>query len=423
LSIKTLISGSLLKLLKVKKSDLNPALRATAVPVPGHSGCYAVVPPTPGLFPLDSPLLPLARREMQVLADAVAAAPDYAGLLMHMLNRREAVDSSQIEGTRTEFDQLLLHEIGVGTPDAVTDADADLTLNYLRAYTLGAGRVKAQGSSTLDTGLICSLHRRLMTGAPRAVPGKIRTVQNFIGGLKMENARFIPPPPAEVPRLMAGLDRLIRYEPDPESHFRFDVLVRALVVHAHFEAIHPFTDGNGRVGRMLLPLMFLADGGQPIHLATFLKRRQQEYYDALLAVQMKLRWSDWVQLFLECTIASGRHTVHLLHELRTIADQWREHLKERRVRKHAVVWSLANLLLGQPVVTVNVLVERLGVSFPAANAAVAVLVDMGILRAQGTRRRDRAFQAHQVMNILHTGIDTVLADVATLHNYGAARRR
>lgn len=377
-----------------------------------------MVPPEPAFVAIDSPLLPLANRELQVLADAVRAAPDHADLLIHMLNRREAVDSSQIEGTHTQFDELLLHEMEVGSPDAVTDADADRTLNCLRAYTLGLARVKTKGVGELDTSLIRALHRQLMSGDSRAVPGKIREIQNFIGGLKIENARFIPPPPAEVPRLMAGLDRLIRDEPGPDSHIRIGVLARAPVVHAHFEAIHPFVDGNGRVGRMLLPLMLLADGDPPIHLATFLKRRQREYYDALLAVQMKLHWSDWIRLFLECTIASCRHTVHLLNELRVISEQWHERLKERRVRRDAAVWRLADLLLGQPVVTVNALLERLNVSFPAANAAVATLVNMDILRPQGSKRRHRAFQAHQVMNILHTGIDAVLEDVATLHNYG-----
>jgi Fic family protein len=360
---------------------------------------------------------------MQVLADAIAAAPHYADLLIHMLNRREAVDSSQIEGTHTQFDELLLHEIEAGTPDAMSDADADLTLNYVHAYMLGVAEVRTKGIDALSTRLICSLHRQLMSGESRATPGKFRAVQNYIGGLKMENARFIPPPPAEVPRLMAGLDRLIRYEPGPESQVRLGVLARAPVVHAHFEAIHPFVDGNGRVGRILLPLMFLADGEPPIHLATFLKLRQRDYYDALLAAQMKLSWSDWVRLFLECTIASCRHTVHLLRELRIIADEWRERLKERRIRKHAAVWRLAELLLGQPVVTVNALAERLNVSFPAANAAVAILVNMDILRVQGTKRRHRAFHAHQVMNILHAGIDAVLEDVSTLHNYGAGAVR
>ena len=398
----------------MRKSDLHPSLQATAVPVPRHSGCYAVVPPAvPAFVPIDSPFLPLARREMQVLADAVGAAPDHAALLMHMLNRREAVDSSQIEGTHTQFDELLLHELEVGTPDAIANADADQTLNYLRAYTLGATRVREQGGRALDTRLICTLHSQLMSGEVRAAPGEFRSIQNFIGGLKMEQARFIPPPPADVPRLMADLDRVIRYEPDPESHYQIHVLTRALIAHAQFEAIHPFIDGNGRVGRLLFPLMFLGNADLPIHLATFLKQRQREYYDALLEVQMKLRWSAWIELFLECTVASCRHTVSLLRELGRIAERWRERLKARPTRKHAVVWRVTELLLGQPVVTVSALVERLEASFPSVNAAVAMLVELDILRPQGQQRRHRAFQAHEVLNILYTGIDAVLEDVGT----------
>lgn len=393
------------------------------MPVPGHSGCYAVVPPpAPTALPVNSPLLPLAQREIQILSDAVETAPDYANLLMHMLNRREAVDSSQIEGTHTQFDELLLHEIEKGTPDAVSDSDAEQTLNYVRAYTLGVDQVRKRGQRALDGALIRAMHKHLMSGNLRAAPGQFRRVQNFIGGLRIEQARFIPPPPTEVPRLMTDLDRLIRHQPDPESHYDASVLARAAIVHAQFEAIHPFVDGNGRVGRLLFPLMLLADGGHPIHLATFLKCRQREYYDALLDMQMKLRWSPWVELFLECTIASCRHTVHLLRELRTVAERWQERLKTRGTRKHATVWRVAHLLLGQPVVTVTSLVERLKVTFPSANAAVATLVDLDILLPQGQQRRNRAFHAHEVMNLLYTGIDAVLDDVATLRNYRAGSR-
>jgi Fic family protein len=405
----------------MRKSALHPTLRGSAVPVPGHSGCYAVVPPlVPATLPVNSLLFPLAQREIQVLSDAVEAVPTYANLLMHMLNRREAVDSSQIEGTHTQFDGLLLHELEKGTPDAIADSDAEQTLNYLRAYTLGIAQVKKRGQHALDTTLIRKMHRQLMSADSRATPGQFRSIQNFIGGLKIEDARYIPPPPSEVPRLMTDLDRLIRYEPDPESHYDIGVLSRAPIVHAQFEAIHPFVDGNGRIGRLLFPLMFVCDGGHPIHLATFLKRRQREYYDALLEVQMQLRWSSWVELFLECTVASCRHTVHLLRELRTVAERWQERLTARRTRKHATAWRVADLLLGQPVVTVTSLVERLKVSFPSANAAVAVLVEMDILRPQGHQRRNRAFHAHEVMNLLYTGIDAVLDDVATLRNYRVA---
>jgi Fic family protein len=221
---------------------------------------------------------------------------------------------------------------------------------------------------------------------------------------------------------MTDLDRLIRYQPDPESHYVVGVLSRAPIVHAQFEAIHPFVDGNGRIGRLLFPLMFVADGGLPIHLATFLKRRRREYYDALLEVQMKRRWSPWVELFLECIVASCRHTVHLLSELQTIAERWQEGLAARRTRKHATVWRVAQLLRGQPVVTVKSLADCLKVTFPSANAAVAALVDMDILRPHGEKRRNRAFHAHEVMNLLYTGVDAVLDDVATLRNHRPGSR-
>jgi Fic family protein len=216
---------------------------------------------------------------------------------------------------------------------------------------------------------------------------------------------------------MEDLSRALRYDVDEESHYELGVLARAPLVHAQFEAIHPFVDGNGRTGRLLFPLMFLADHGLPIHLATFLKQRQREYYDALLDVQMKLKWTGWIELFLECTIASCRHTVHLLEELRAIAERWHARLTERRTRKDATAWRLADMLLGQPVVTVNAIASRLDVSFPSANAAVNELVDMSVLRLKTPRRRNRAFYAHEVMSILYAGVDTVLDDVASLRNH------
>jgi Fic family protein len=176
----------------MRKSDLHPSLRNTAVPVPGHSGCYAVVPPpVPATLPANSHLFSLAQRELQILSEAVEAAPDYANPLMHMLNRREVVDSSQIEGTHTQFDELLLHELEVGTPDAIADADAEQTLNYLHAYTLGVPQVKKRGQRAIDSTLIRKMHRHLMSGDSRATPGQFRSIQNFIGGLRIENARPI----------------------------------------------------------------------------------------------------------------------------------------------------------------------------------------------------------------------------------------
>lgn len=142
----------------------------------------------------------------------------------------------------------------------------------------------------------------------------------------------------------------------------------------------------------------------PIHLAAFLKVRQQEYYDALWEVQVKLNWAPWVRLFLESAIASCRHTVLVLETLRSLQQQWRTLLTEKRRRRDAAIWRVIDLPLGQPIVTVNAVARRLEVSFPAANQAVEELVVLDVLRPMNDYKRHRVFQAHQVTNALYTGL-------------------
>ncbi|SAI23554.1 Protein involved in cell division [Bordetella ansorpii] len=396
----------------MRKSDLHPHLQATCLPVPGKSGCFAVVPKPVPIFvdlPACHALLVLARRDLDLLSESIAQNQDHADLLLHMLNRREAVDSSQIEGTHTSFDGLLMHELDVGTEDAKQDRDADTTLNYVRAFTYGAHAVAQKGQSALNQDLIRALHAQLMDGDERADPGNWRRIQNWIGGFAIETASFVPPPPEELSRLMDDLQKLLQYE--PESNAIVSVLMRAAIVHAQFEAIHPFRDGNGRTGRLLLPLMFKAEGEPPIHLATFLKVRQREYYRALSEAQKRLNWEPWLKLFLECVVASCRHTIQLLQRLRIIQGNWQQAVGSKTKRRDAAVWELLKLLLGQPIVTVSMVAQRLQVSFPSANTAVGILVDLDILRPANAQRRHRVFHAHEVMNALYTGLDEVLQDV------------
>lgn len=395
----------------MRKTDLHPDLQKTCVPIPKRSGCFAVVPlpvPTSVNVPSCNGLLVLARRELELLADTIRRNEHYADLLMHMLNRREAVDSSQIEGTHTGFDGLLIHEIEAGTGDEISDSDANTTLNYVRAFMMGAREVEARGQQALDLNLIRNLHANLMAGQEQYAPGLWRDRQNYIG-LRMETARYIPPPPGEVPRLMDDLLGLLQYE--PEGVAVTSILLRAAIAHVQFEAIHPFLDGNGRAGRLLLPLMFKAEGAPPIHLASFLKLRQQEYYDALLQVQTRLVWEPWIRLFLESVIASCRHTTKLFEDLQTIQGRWQGILTEQSKRRHATIWRVTELLLGQPVVTVNSIADRLEVTFPAANDAVSELVALDILRPATQQRRHRVFQAHEVMNALYTGLDVAIEDI------------
>lgn len=373
-----------------------------------------VPPPVPPRLDIPScyGLLASARSELQHLAESIEHQKTYANLLMHMLNRREAVDSSQIEGTHTGFDGLLLHELETDANEVEEqDEDAKETFAYLKAFMMGNRAVETNGKAALNLDLLCAMHAILMAGQDKKMPGEVRHIQNYIG-LRLETATYIPPPPSELDRLLADLTGLLQYE--PEDVLEVSVLVRAAVAHAQFEAIHPFLDGNGRTGRLLLPLMFHAEGLPPIHLATFLKVRQSEYYGALFAVQTKLNWEPWLRLFLECVIASCKHTMQLIGQVQSLQAQWQGKLAEAKKRKHAAAWKVIDLLLGRPVITVNEVVRKTGVTFPAANQAIADLVELDILRPANTQRRHRVFHAHEVMNALYTGLDNVLEQASEL---------
>jgi Fic family protein len=383
--------------------------------IPERSGCFAVVPepvPTSVSVPGCATLFVLARRELETLKVTIAANPERADLIFHMLNRREAVDSSQIEGTHTGFDDLLIHEIEAGL-SPVGDRDAEETLSYVHAFMHGIRAVQTTGHAALDNALIRQIHAMLMQTQPHAMPGAFRERQNYIG-TRLEMAHYIPPPAALVPQLMDNLVSLLQYE--PEGVMEVSVLMRAPIAHVQFEAIHPFLDGNGRTGRLLLPLILAAAGEPPLHLATFLKVRQQDYYAALLSVQMKLDWTPWIRLFLECVIASARHTVQLFAMLAHIQQQWHEQLTTQKRRKHATIWKVADLLIGQPVITATEAAKRLGVTFPAANDAINDLAALDILRPNNTGKRNRVFQSHEVLNALYTGLDTVLDEAAAASN-------
>lgn len=253
-------------------------------------------------------------------------------------------------------------DLAADTPPA--NADAREMLAYVTAATHGEAAVRQRAQSAIDSDLIRDPHARLLAGQERYTPGHFHSIQNHLGALRIEDALFVPPPPAEVERLMSDLDSLFHYQPD--GNRVTSVLMRAAIAHVQFEAIHPFIDGNGRIGRMLL-----AENEPPIHLATFLKIRQRDYGNALREARMRLNWVPWVTLFLECVIASCRHTGQIIDELDDLQGQWRAQLSASRKRRHATVWRVVVLLIGQPVITAREVVRQLSVTFPAANGAIA----------------------------------------------------
>lgn len=169
------------------------------------------------------------------------------------------------------------------------------------------------------------------------------------------------------------------------------------IAHAQFETIHPFRDGNGRVGRLLLPLMLAAEGYPPIYLAGYLKARQRDYYDGLLRVELQGDWSAWGRFFAQAVVASCEEAASAAQRLLALREGWRARVSG--LRSDAAARRLVEILIGYPVLSANQAKDHLGVSFPAANAALAQLVVLGIV-TEPTRRRNRVFVARDVIDLL-----------------------
>lgn len=385
----------------MKRSDLNANRQGYLVPVNERSGAFALVPP-----PIPKALeLPNIQQALVAAHEALAAIRTLIeqipnpSLITRTLDRREAVRSSQIEGAQTQVDELFDYE---ATGDAEgLPADVLTTLNYVHALDHGLSEVRRVGSTqalTLD--LISSLHKVLMTGdvGYQDMPGEFRKIQNWIGGRNIYEARFVPPPADYVVTKMQELVAYLQYAPEPDSHAEMSIIIRMAVAHVQFETIHPFRDGNGRVGRVLLPLMLAAEGYPPIYLAGYLKSRQREYYDLLAGVQLRDEWSSWVRFLTEGVKVAASEAGKTAKTLLSFRDGWLQQLEDLRV--DSATRRLPDILIGQPVVTARYVSDRLKVSFPTANAAINELIERGILAQPVKRGRNRLFVASEVIELL-----------------------
>lgn len=384
----------------MNSSDLSPALRQTLVPVVGHPGALAIVPPPPPLLVslagIDG-LLMRAHEALAVLRATISKLPN-PNLILRTLDRREAVRSSQIEGTNAGMDHVFEYE-ATGS-DQGLPTDVRVTLNYVKALDHGLREVQRVGSNqalTLD--LIYALHAKLMEGdaefLKRGVPGHVRTRQNWIGGWLIYDAKIVPPPPDKLSALLSDFEHALQYAPADEDQYSVSVIVRMAVLHAQFELIHPFSDGNGRVGRMLMPLMLAAESYPPVYLAGFLKANQSEYYRTLADAQLKELWPQWVGFVAQAVAASCRDAMQTADDLIAIRAKWARSLSH--LRRDASALAALDILLGDPVVTVNLLKQRLKVSFPTANTAIEQLKEAGILVGINKIGSSRAFVAHEVI--------------------------
>ena len=362
----------------------------------------APLPPKPRLR-LDGPLL--RRLESATLAlgrlDSVSALLPDEALFIYSYVRKEAVLSSQIEGTQSSLSDLLLFESGEA-PGVPRDDVLEVS-NYVAALDHGLRRLKE--GFPLSNRLIREAHGVLLStgGQARATPGEFRRSQNWVGGSRPGNAVFVPPPHTAVQDCMADLERFLHAEDDG-----LPTLVRAGLAHVQFETIHPFLDGNGRVGRLLVTLLLSCAGvlRQPLlYLSLFLKRHRQEYYRLLDHVRQTGDWEAWLAFFLEGVETTAEGAVETARQLHAIFRRDHDRISAVAGRRTGSPLRVHEVLKVRPVVSIRAATTITGLTFPTVSRAMQLLVEHGIAREVTGASRNRLYVYGEYMEALSEGVD------------------
>jgi Fic family protein len=362
----------------------------------------------PAPLPPDPPVD--LRGELQQLLEAAVLAvgrldgasgllPD-ASLVLYSYVRKEAVLSSQIEGTQSSLSDLLLFELEE-LPGAPVEDVVEVS-NYVAALDHGLARLRA--GFPLSNRLIREAHGVLLSRGrgSGSAPGEFRRSQNWIGGTGPGNARFVPPPHTEIEGCMAALERFVHAEDDG-----IPLLVRAGLAHVQFETVHPFLDGNGRVGRLLIALMLCEAGvlRQPLlYLSLHLKRHRTTYYELLDRVRRAGDWEAWLSFFLEGVRVTADEAVTTARRLAAMFQDDRRRITPVGRRAGSAL-RVHDAIKARPLLSLKFLAETTGLSFPAAASAMGLLVELGIARELTGKRRNRLFAYDQYLRTLSEGTD------------------
>lgn len=371
---------------------------------PPHQAHYGVVPlPPPESIPVYE-LNAATASAIEAIGrlDAIVATSPQPFPATRILHRQEAVSSSAIEGTQSTLDEIL--EI-----DATGGDSGHAAARQVRCYSLTLEHclevVQRDGRNAFRAEFIKSLHRDIMTTDPAYddVPGEFRQRVVWIGGggLDISHSTFNPPPPARIADCMDDQVRFLRDDGDAVQPLPLPI--RMALGHAHFEAIHPFRDGNGRVGRMLLPLQMAAEGHAPLFLAPYLEAHRSDYYGALKQAQQRLVFTPLCDLLCRAVVAAVKEVEDTMLALHTLRQGWATTLS---FRQGSSARRTLDLLSSWPVLTVARLAELLGVSFQAANDAVVRLVQVGVLTERTGYQKNRIFVAPDVLHILNRPFGT-----------------
>ena len=315
-------------------------------------------------------------------------------LLIRPFIRREAVTSSRIENTRSGLDDLFLFEADQTETSPVSDVKE--ILNYVRAMEYGIKRLE---DLPVSSRLICETHEILMQGVrgEHATPGSMRTSQNWIGGRTLRDAIYVPPQVADMKQCFSDLEKYIH------SNAQEPALIQRALVHYQFEAIHPFLDGNGRIGRLLITFMLLEKGLLPqplLYLSDFFERYRDEYYRLLLNVSQKGDWKAWITFFLNGVRQQSENALSTIQKLLDLQSQYRALATGRRVPK--IVNRLIDYLFASPVISISALSKVWEIPFPTVQRGVDYLIEKSILREITGGQRNRLFVADEILNIIMT---------------------
>lgn len=330
--------------------------------------------------------------------NTVASVLPNPDLFVSMFIQKEALLSSQIEGTQSSLVDVLGAE-----EEHEPTVDVGEVVNYVKAMRYGLDRVR-KDDFPMSLRLLREIHAILMQqvrgGKPALTPGEFRTGQNWIGGSNLNNARFIPPPPETMTEALGELEKYLH----AEDHV--PPLIRCALIHYQFETIHPFNDGNGRMGRLLITffLVWKKILGEPmLYLSAYLKAHQQEYYDRLMQVRNSGNYEAWARFFLEGIVIVSGLVVQTTKRIQELERRDTERLLEAGVGHSGLL--LMRFLLKQPVLRVKDVEKAVGVSYTKSNSIVASAEELGMLKqiSRGKRNRKYAYQAY--IDILSEGTE------------------
>lgn len=364
-------------------------------------------PPLPPNPPLDLPqIMSIYERAIAAVGrlDGVTTILPSTPFFLYMYVRKEALLSSQIEGTQSSLSDLLLHENDV-TPSVEID-DVTEVSNYVAAIAYGINRIR--NDFPLSLRLIREMHKIILKSGRGITkqPGEFRRSQNWIGGTRPGNALFVPPPPERLGECLDSFERFLH-----TKDTSLPPLIQAGLAHVQFETIHPFLDGNGRLGRLLITLI-LVDAGvlhEPLlYLSLFLKSRRDDYYRLLQEVRQAGAWEAWMEFFLTGVAETAEQAAETARKLIAMFELHRQKIATLG-RTAPMTLRAHEIMQAKPIVTIQTVADELSTSFPTAGNALARLSRLGIIQETTGKQRNRTYAYPEYLALLDQGTEPLPA--------------